>query len=96
MMMIRLKHMRRTRQVKVNIPTKRAASTYDPTQPDKLWILETIAKVGIPLKVEDYEESLRNPKKFLKAKAAAKKAATKGGCPRFHGQVCQDFEGLCG
>lgn len=63
-------------------PTKRTASAYDPTQPDKLWILETIAKVGIPLKVEDYEESLRNPKKFLKAKAAAKKAATRGGMPK--------------
>lgn len=62
-------------------PDKRAPSVYDPTQPDKLWILETIAKVGIPLKVEDYEESLRNPKKFLKAKATAKKAATKGGMP---------------
>ena len=63
-------------------PTKRAASVYDPTQPNKLWILETIAKVGIPLKVEDYEESLRDPKKFLRAKATARKAATKNGMPR--------------
>lgn len=63
-------------------PSKRAASQYDPTQPDKLWIPETIAKIGVPLKVEDYEESLRDPKKFMKAKAAAKKAATKGGMPR--------------
>lgn len=60
-------------------PSKRAASAYDPTQPESLWILETIAKVGIPLKVEDYEESLRNPRKLIAAKAAAKKAATKGG-----------------
>ncbi|PMD61907.1 uncharacterized protein K444DRAFT_558595 [Hyaloscypha bicolor E] len=58
-------------------PTKRAASVYDPTQPDKTWIPESLAKVGIPLKVEDYEESLRDPRKFIKAKAAAKKAATK-------------------
>lgn len=63
-------------------PSKRAASVYDPTEPDKLWIPETIAKVGVPLKVEDYEESLRNPREFLKAKAAAKKAATKGGMPK--------------
>jgi Holliday junction resolvase YEN1 len=63
-------------------PTKRAASTYDPTQPDKAWVPETLAKVGVPLKVEDYEESLRDPKKFLKAKAAAKRAATKGGMPQ--------------
>jgi Holliday junction resolvase YEN1 len=62
-------------------PTKRAASMYDPTQPDKAWIPETIAKVGIPLKVQDYEESLRDPRKFIRAKAAAKRAATKGGMP---------------
>ncbi|PMD26265.1 hypothetical protein NA56DRAFT_744446 [Hyaloscypha hepaticicola] len=62
-------------------PTKRTDSMYDPTQPDKAWIPETIAKVGIPLKVEDYEESLRDPRKFIGAKAAAKKAATKGGIP---------------
>jgi len=66
---------------------QRGPSLYDPTQPDKLWIPETIAQLGIPLKVEDYEESLRNPKKFLKAKSMAKKAAskrpksTKGGMP---------------
>lgn len=59
-------------------PIKRAASQYDPAVPDKIWISEIIAKVGVPLKVEDYEESLRDPKKFLKQKAAAKKAATKG------------------
>lgn len=63
-------------------PSKRGASHYDPTQPDKVWIFETIAKVGIPLKVEDYEESLRNPRKFLKAKAAAKKAASQGRMPK--------------
>jgi Holliday junction resolvase YEN1 len=63
-------------------PNKRAASLYDPTQPDKAWIPETIAKFGIPLKVEDYEESLRDPRKFIKAKFASKKAATKGGIPK--------------
>jgi Holliday junction resolvase YEN1 len=60
-------------------PSKRSASKYDPTEPEKLWVLETIAKVGIPLKVEDYEASLRDPKKFLAARAAAKRAAAKGG-----------------
>jgi Holliday junction resolvase YEN1 len=63
-------------------PSKRATSVYDPTQPDKAWIPKTIAKVGIPLKVEDYEESLRDPHKFIKAKFAAKKAATKSGMPK--------------
>jgi Holliday junction resolvase YEN1 len=63
-------------------PAKRATSVYDPTQPDKAWIPETIAKVGIPLKVEDYEESFRDPMKFIKQKSAAKKATTKGGMPK--------------
>ncbi|KAG9241693.1 hypothetical protein BJ878DRAFT_427561, partial [Calycina marina] len=58
-------------------PTKRSLLTFDPTAPDKLWIPETIAKLGVPLKVEDYERSLRNPKKLLEAQAAAKKGATK-------------------
>lgn len=56
---------------------KRGSSQYDPTVPDKVWVSATIAKIGVPLKVEDYEESLRDPKKFLKAKSAAKRAATK-------------------
>jgi Holliday junction resolvase YEN1 len=60
-------------------PSKRSASTYDPTQTEKIWILETVAKLGIPLKVEDYEASLRDPKKTAAAKAAAKRAAAKGG-----------------
>ena len=63
-------------------PGKRLPSLYDPTQPHKVWILETIAKAGIPLKVEDYEESSRDPKRFLKARAAAKRAATNGGMPK--------------
>ena len=63
-------------------PTKRNHSVYDPTQPEKVWIPETILKVGIPLKVQDYEESLRDPHKFIKAKYAAKKAATRSGMQR--------------
>jgi Holliday junction resolvase YEN1 len=55
----------------------RGPSQYDPTQLDKVWVPSTIARLGIPLKVEDYEESLKDPRKFVKAKAAAKRAATK-------------------
>ncbi|CZR57963.1 related to DNA repair endonuclease rad2 [Phialocephala subalpina] len=58
-------------------PAKRGPSTYDPTQPNKMWLSETIAKIGVPLKAQDYEESLRNPKKFIRAKAVAKKALAK-------------------
>ncbi|KAH8598272.1 hypothetical protein B0O99DRAFT_58312 [Bisporella sp. PMI_857] len=68
-------------------PSKRGSSIWDPNVLDKIWISETIAKVGIPLKVEDYEESLRNPKKALAAKAVAKKVAKSaklidGGMPK--------------
>lgn len=38
-------------------PTKQ--SVYDPTLPDKVWIAETLVRVGVPLKAEDYDESLR-------------------------------------
>ncbi|TVY58206.1 Flap endonuclease GEN-like protein [Lachnellula cervina] len=71
-----------TARAKSTSPQKRAPSVYDPTQPDKAWLPATIAKVGIPLKVEDYEESLRNPRKLIKQKAAAKRAEKKGGMPK--------------
>ncbi len=59
-------------------PTKRRApSAYDPTQPQKEWVLETFVKLGAPLMVEDWEESRRNPKKYLAAKGDAKKKIMK-------------------
>lgn len=36
---------------------------YDPTQPERIWILEAYAKLGIPNMVDAWEEKLRNPKK---------------------------------
>ncbi|POS86786.1 hypothetical protein EPUL_002563 [Erysiphe pulchra] len=62
-------------------PSRSNSTSYDPTQPDKLWVPRTIARVGVPLKVEDYEDALRDPKKFLKAKSASKKAMTKRSIP---------------
>ncbi|ESZ92499.1 hypothetical protein SBOR_7124 [Sclerotinia borealis F-4128] len=56
---------------------RRGPSPYDPTKADKLWVFETIIKVGVPLTVEDYEEALRNPEKASKQKAAAKRAEAK-------------------
>ena len=58
-------------------PSKRKPSTWDSSQPDKIWIPTMIVKLGVPLKAEDYEESLRDPVKFIRQKAAAKRAATK-------------------
>ncbi|KAI9696025.1 MAG: hypothetical protein M1836_005856 [Candelina mexicana] len=59
-------------------PTRRRApSTYDPTQPQKDWVLETFVKLGAPLMVEDWEESRRNPKKYVVVKGKARNAAAK-------------------
>ncbi|KAI4126286.1 MAG: hypothetical protein LQ347_005034, partial [Umbilicaria vellea] len=60
-------------------PTKRAASTYDPTLPEKVWVLETYAKIGVPLTVETWEENMRNPKKFASRKAREKSTIAKAG-----------------
>ncbi|KAL2068923.1 hypothetical protein VTL71DRAFT_15261 [Oculimacula yallundae] len=62
--------------------SKRISPLYDPTKLDKIWIPETIAKLGVPLKVEDYEEAERK-KRLPKPKAVRKtRALTKGGMPK--------------
>lgn len=58
-------------------PTKRAASTYDPTQPEKIWVLESYAKFGIPLMVENWEEAMRDLKKFATRKARERATVSK-------------------
>ena len=60
---------------------RRGPSTYDPTQIEKVWIMETYVKLGVPLLVETWEEEMRNPKKFAsrKARARAKTTMLKGG-----------------
>lgn len=63
-------------------PTKRRGpSTYDPTQIEKIWILETHVKLGVPLLVETWEKEMRNPKKFAsrKARETAKITKANGG-----------------
>ena len=58
-------------------PTKRRGpSTYDPTQIEKIWILETYVKLGVPLLVETWEEDMRNSKKFASRKAREKAMIT--------------------
>lgn len=54
---------------------KRGPSIYDPSKVEKIWILETFVKVGIPLKVQDWEASLRDPKEFATTKNATKRTA---------------------
>ena len=63
-------------------PTKRRGpSTYDPAQIEKIWVLETHVKLGVPLLAETWEEEMRNPKKFAsrKAREKAKTTTSKGG-----------------
>ncbi|KAI9823355.1 MAG: hypothetical protein M1819_001363 [Sarea resinae] len=57
----------------------RPVAVYDPKQLEKLYVLETYVKLGIPLMVEDWEETMRNPKKGLVLKATTKKMIPKEG-----------------
>lgn len=58
-------------------PIKRGPSTYDPTQPEKLWVLESFVKIGVPLLVENWEEDMRDPKKFATRKARERATTSK-------------------
>jgi Holliday junction resolvase YEN1 len=60
-------------------PKKRAPTKFDPCKPMRVWVLESIVKVGVPLKVQDWEASLNKPKKI----AAAKE--TNAGAPKPRG-----------
>jgi Holliday junction resolvase YEN1 len=63
-------------------PMKNRLAAYDPTKPCKTWVSRSIARVGVPLKVEDYEESLmlkQSRANAPKRKAATKATATKHG-----------------
>ena len=57
-------------------PTKRPF-TYDPTQVEKIWVLETFIKLGVPLLAETYEEDMRDPRKLVTRKARERAAMTK-------------------
>ncbi|RFU34646.1 hypothetical protein B7463_g1747, partial [Scytalidium lignicola] len=63
-------------------PGKRKTSAYDPTQLDKLWVPETVIKLGVPLKTEDYAESQRDPKAHLRKRAQGRKATSKSAMPK--------------
>lgn len=52
---------------------------FDPLQPDLAWVPETVAKLGVPLAVEDWEEKQRRKQlgktKKIEAKSSRKKAS---------------------
>ena len=58
---------------------KRGPSKYDPRQPEKIWILETFAKLGVPSMVETREAELRRPKKVTARKVRERNAVSRGG-----------------
>jgi len=54
-------------------PTKkRSPPNYDPSQHERLWIAESIVETGVPIKVKEWEDSLKATKKCLEMKRAAK------------------------
>ncbi|KAI0006399.1 hypothetical protein F4779DRAFT_632977 [Xylariaceae sp. FL0662B] len=52
---------------------------FSPTEPDLFWIPETMAKLGIPIMVEDWEETQRAKASRQKTRAPKQKAKTSGG-----------------
>lgn len=67
---------------------KRGPSTYDPTVPEKIWMLGNFVRLGVPLKVQDYEAMFNDPKKFAArnapktSKPRKKPAENNGGMKR--------------
>ena len=53
---------------------KRKTTAYDPQSIVKDWVFETYVKVGVPLKMQDWEESFRNAKKYELMKNQRKKS----------------------
>ena len=56
---------------------KRGAREYDPDSIVKIWIFETYIKVGVPLKVQDWEETQRKIQNQKDAKAVRKEQRPK-------------------
>lgn len=52
---------------------KRTPTDYDPRGIEKIWVLETYVRVGVPLKIQDYEEAFRNAKRYQEMKEARKR-----------------------
>ena len=63
-------------------PRAGAQLPYDPMQPERIWVLEEYVKHGVPLMVDAWEDTMRNPKKAgPKPRTARKKkspAASQG------------------
>ena len=58
---------------------KRAGSKYDPSVPEKTWILETVVRLGVPLTVKTWEADMKIPKKVATRKNRDKEVMARGG-----------------
>ena len=76
-------------------PRKRGLTKFDPQAPARIWVLESLVKVGVPLKVQDWEverQAKLKPKRAAltkesdksasKAKSAVKKTRARGVAPQ--------------
>ena len=48
-------------------PKKRGPTKFDPLKPARIWVMESIVKVGVPLKVEDWEAGRQTKQKPRRA-----------------------------
>jgi Holliday junction resolvase YEN1 len=48
-------------------PKKRGPTKFDPQKPARIWVMESIVKVGVPLKVQDWEAGRRTKLKPVRA-----------------------------
>jgi Holliday junction resolvase YEN1 len=55
-------------------PKKRGPTKFDPSKPARAWVMETFVKVGVPLKVQDWEAGRRT---ILKPRRAASQEPSK-------------------
>ncbi|PNS15128.1 Flap endonuclease GEN 1 [Sphaceloma murrayae] len=58
-------------------PRKRGPSKYNPDEIEKIWMMDVFLRHGVPLKVQDWEASFTDAKKYLAAKRVAKDAGKK-------------------
>lgn len=53
-----------------DVPKATSRKKYDPSQPELVWVPESVAKLGVPLAVEDWEERQRAKESRIKAKSS--------------------------
>lgn len=57
-------------------PKKRGPTKFDPSKPARIWVMESFVKVGVPLKVEDWEAERQTKQKPRRAATPQEPAGT--------------------